>query len=258
MTVSLQIDDILEAKRRCADQLRNTPCIPTKPLSGQLGCPVYLKLDNQQHTGSFKERGALNRLLTLTEQERNAGVIASSAGNHAQAVAYHATRLGIAASIVMPIGTPLIKVSRTKGFGAKVHLFGDNYDEAYEHALALAKETETTFLHPYDDPMVIAGQGTMALEMLEQQPDINTVVIPVGGGGLIGGMSLALKSLKPDLRIIAVEPEVLPSMAKSIQAKKSASPAACRDLGRRDRRTRSRGSYVRLGPEARGRVCDGE
>ena len=145
MTVSLQIDDILEAKRRCADQLRNTPCIPTKPLSGQLGCPVYLKLDNQQHTGSFKERGALNRLLTLTEQERNAGVIASSAGNHAQAVAYHATRLGIAASIVMPIGTPLIKVSRTKGFGAKVHCLATTTMRLTNTPLPLPKKPKRHF-----------------------------------------------------------------------------------------------------------------
>ncbi len=218
MTNLLQIEEVHAAQSRCADQLRNTPCVKTKPLSHQLGRPVFLKMDNLQHTGSFKERGALNRLLTLTEEEKKAGVIASSAGNHAQAVAYHATRLGIAATIVMPTGTPLIKVSRTRGFGAQVHLHGDNYDAAYEHAVGLAKESGATFVHPYDDPMVMAGQGTMALEIIAQQPDVNTVIIPVGGGGLIGGMSCALKHYNPDIRIIAVEPEALPSMAQSIAA----------------------------------------
>jgi threonine dehydratase len=214
----IHIDDIHAAAARCQDQLRQTPCIETQPLSSQMGCPVVLKLDNNQRTGSFKERGALNRLLTLSDDEKKAGVIASSAGNHAQAVAFHASRLGIASKIVMPTGTPLIKVSRTREFGGIVQLYGDNYDEAYTHALELSKRTDATFVHPYDDPMVIAGQGTMGLEILNQYPEVNTVIIPVGGGGLIAGVSCALKSLKPNIRIIGVEPEALSSMAVSLAA----------------------------------------
>jgi threonine dehydratase len=216
----IYIDDIHAAAARCRDQLRQTPCIETQPLSSQMGCPVVLKLDNNQRTGSFKERGALNRLLTLSDDEKKAGVIASSAGNHAQAVAFHASRLGIASKIVMPTGTPLIKVSRTREFGGIVQLYGDNYDEAYTHALELSTRTDATFVHPYDDPMVIAGQGTMGLEILNQHPEVNTVIIPVGGGGLIAGVSCALKSLKPNIRIIGVEPESLNSMAASLAAKK--------------------------------------
>jgi threonine dehydratase len=214
----IQIDDIRAAAARCHDQLRQTPCIETVPLSSQMGCPVILKLDNNQRTGSFKERGALNKLSTLSDAEKKAGVIASSAGNHAQAVAFHASRLGIASKIVMPTGTPLIKVSRTREFGGIVQLYGDNYDEAYTHALELSKRTDATFVHPYDDPMVIAGQGTMGLEILNQYPEVNTVIIPVGGGGLIAGVSCALKSLKPNIRIIGVEPEALSSMAVSLAA----------------------------------------
>ncbi len=216
MKLPVELKDIQAAAKRCEGQLRDTPCLETEPLSEQMGRPVVLKLDNNQRTGSFKERGALNRLLTLSQEEKAAGVIASSAGNHAQAVAFHATRLGIKSDIVMPIGTPLIKVTRTKGFGGQVHLHGDNYDEAYKHALELSVSSGATFVHPYDDPMVIAGQGTMGLEILKERPDINTVVIPVGGGGLIAGVACALKSQNPQIRIIGVEPEPLPSMTQAL------------------------------------------
>ena len=219
MTLPVDFKAIKEADERCAGQLRQTPCVQTEPLSEQMGCPVVLKLDNNQRTGSFKERGALNRLLTLSDDEKNAGVIASSAGNHAQAVAFHATRLGIHSDIVMPIGTPLIKVTRTRGFGGDVHLHGDNYDEAYAHAVTLAASSGATFLHPYDDPMVIAGQGTMGLEIMAQRPDVNTLVIPVGGGGLIAGLACAVKNINPQIKIIGVEPEVLPSMSRALDAK---------------------------------------
>ncbi|MDP5086153.1 MAG: threonine ammonia-lyase [Yoonia sp.] len=182
-----------------------TPTVHAARLSLQLGIDLYLKLENLQHTNAFKARGALAKLLTLTEAERKAGVIACSAGNHAQGVAYHATRLGIPSVIVMPEGTPFNKVKRTKDFGAEVVLHGSGFDESVQFTLDMAAEKGLTFVHPFDDPVVAAGQGSVALEMLEQVPDLDVIVVPVGGGGLIAGMAVAAKSVKPDVQIIGAQ-----------------------------------------------------
>jgi threonine dehydratase len=220
---SLPADDLvvhfaeIEAARdRIAGSIDTTPCRKSENLSRRAGCQVYLKLDNLQRTGSFKERGAANKLMTLPESERARGVIASSAGNHAQAVAYHGTKLGIDTKIVMPEGTPLVKVTRTRAFGGKVVLEGSNYDEAYRCATEIAEREDRCFVHPFDDPAVIAGQGTLGLEILEQNPYIEAVVVPVGGGGLISGIAAALKETNPRIRVIGVEPQSLPSMRTAI------------------------------------------
>ena len=183
-----------------------------------MGLPLHLKLENLQRTGSFKERGALNKLLTLSESERKRGVIAASAGNHAQGVAFHAAARGIRAQIVMPLATPLVKVAATRGYGAEVILHGASYDEACEEAMRRRLEEGCTFIHPFDDPEVISGQGTIALELLEQVPDIEAVVVPIGGGGLISGIGCALKETNPRIRVIGVEPERLPSMLRAREA----------------------------------------
>jgi len=187
-------------------------------MSQLTGQQVYLKLDNLQMTGAFKERGALNRILLLSPEQAKRGVIAASAGNHAQAVAYHATARGIRAIIVMPLATPLVKVTATRGFGGEVILHGANYDEACEEALRLCAEQGLTFLHPFDDVDVIAGQGTMALEMLEQVPDLEAIVAPIGGGGLIGGLACAIKESNPKIRVIGVQTERLASMPAAVKA----------------------------------------
>jgi threonine dehydratase len=177
-----------------------------------------LKLENLQRTGSFKERGALNKLLTLSESERKRGVIAASAGNHAQGVAFHAAAHGIRAQIVMPLATPLVKVAATRSYGAEVILHGASYDEACEEAIRRRLSEGRTFIHPFDDAEVISGQGTIALELLEQVPDIEAVVVPIGGGGLIGGIACALKETNPRIRVIGVEPGSLPSMLRAREA----------------------------------------
>ena len=182
-----------------------TPTVHAARLSLHLGVDLYLKLENLQHTNAFKARGALAKLLTLSEAERTAGVIACSAGNHAQGLAYHATRLGIPSVIVMPEGTPFNKVKRTKDFGAEVVLHGTGFDDSVQFTLDLAAEKGMTFVHPFDDPVVAAGQGTVALEMLEQVPDLDCIVVPIGGGGLIAGMAVAAKSVKPDVQIIGAQ-----------------------------------------------------
>ena len=182
-----------------------TPTVHAARLSLHLGIDLYLKLENLQHTNAFKARGALAKLLTLTDAERKAGVIACSAGNHAQGVAYHATRLGIPSVIVMPEGTPFNKVKRTKDFGAEVILHGSGFDESVQFTLDMAAEKGMTFIHPFDDPVVAAGQGSVALEMLEQVPDLDVIVVPVGGGGLIAGMAVAAKSIKPNVQIIGAQ-----------------------------------------------------
>ena len=179
------------------------------------GQEIYLKLDNLQRTGAFKERGALNKILTLSEEEKRRGVIAASAGNHAQAVAYHATQRGIRAQIVMPLMTPLVKTSATREFGAEVILHGANYDEACDEALRRAREEGATFLHPFDDAAVINGQGTIGLELLQQVHGLEAVVVPVGGGGLIGGVACAMKESNPAIRVIGVQTERLPSMLRA-------------------------------------------
>ena len=194
-----------------------TPLVHSKTLSGITGAELFLKLENLQYTASFKERGALNRLRALSEDERKAGVIALSAGNHAQAVAYHADRLGIEAVIVMPDNTPFIKVSNTQNLGARVELHGDNLNEASQFAHSLADEKGYVIIHPYDDDLVMAGQGTLAIEMLEQNPDLDILVAPIGGGGLIAGCAVAAKALAPKIEIIGVEAARYPSMKEAIE-----------------------------------------
>ena len=212
------LDDVRAARQRIQDQIYLSPCTRSETLSRLSGCTAFLKLENLQMTGAYKERGALNKLLTLTDEERRRGLIAASAGNHAQAVAYHAGRLGVSATILMPEGTPLIKVANTRSYGARVLLHGSSYEEAYAEARRLEQVDGLTFIHPFDDPAVIAGQGTMGLELLEQLPDLDAVVVPVGGGGLVGGIGIAMKALRPSVRVIGVETEVLPCMLASMEA----------------------------------------
>jgi threonine dehydratase len=203
---------IHEARARIRDSIYLTPCPHSVKLSAASGQEVYLKLENLQMTGSYKERGALNKILLLTPEQSRRGVIAASAGNHAQAVAYHATRRGIHSTIVMPAVTPLVKVTATQNYGAEVILQGANYDEACQSALELAAERGLTFLHPFDDLEVIAGQGTIGLELLEQCPQLEAVVVPVGGGGLIAGVACAVKEMRPQVKVVGVQTARLPSM----------------------------------------------
>ncbi len=210
------LSEIQAAMGRIRDSIYLSPCARSEDFSQLTGNSVYLKLDNLQRTGAFKERGALNKLLTLTEVERSRGVIAASAGNHAQGLAYHAGRHGIRAQICMPLTTPLIKVSATKGYGAEVVLHGANYDDACEEAVRRSEQFGMTFVHPFDDEVVIAGQGTMGLEILQQVPDIEAVVAPIGGGGLIAGVACAIKETNPRVRVIGVQPARLPSMKVAI------------------------------------------
>ncbi len=216
MAVTLQ--DVQAAYQRIRDFIYFTPAPHSDELSQITGQQVYLKLDNLQRTGAFKERGALNKILTLTDDEKRHGVIAASAGNHAQAVAYHATQRGIRARIVMPLMTPLVKVSSTTNFGAEVILHGANYDEACAEATRLSEEDGMTFLHPFDDDAVIAGQGTIGLELLDQISGLEAIVVPIGGGGLIGGVACAIKETNPHVRVIGVQTERLPSMLRAAEA----------------------------------------
>jgi len=213
----VSLKTIREARAAIAESVYFSPCTQSASISEASGQPVYLKLENQQRTGAFKERGALNKLLSLTDAERQRGVIAASAGNHAQGVAYHARRTGIAAKIVMPVMTPLVKVNATKGYGAEVVLFGDGYDEAYDEARRLSEQENLTFVHPFDDPAVIAGQGTIALELLEQVPYMEAVVVPIGGGGLISGIACAVKESKPQVRVVGVQAARMPSMIEAVR-----------------------------------------
>ncbi|WNZ60606.1 threonine ammonia-lyase [Myxococcus sp. MxC21-1] len=214
------LEDIQAARERLRSAIRPTPCPQSDYYTERTECAaVFFKLENLQRTGAFKERGALNKLLTLTEDERRRGVIAASAGNHAQGVAYHARRLGVSATIVMPERTPLIKVSRTRDdYGARVVLKGTNYDEAYAEALRIQKAEDRAFIHPFNDPHVIAGQGTIGLELLEQCPDLEVVLVPIGGGGLISGIACALKETRPDIRVVGVQAETIASMKASVEA----------------------------------------
>lgn len=208
--------EIEEARERIRGEVVMTPCSRSELLSERTGARVFLKLENLQRTGSFKERGACNKLMTLSAADRQRGVIAASAGNHAQALAFHGARMGIKTTIVMPEGTPLVKVSRTRGFGAHVVLHGDNFDASYAHALELAERDDLTFAHPFDDAAVIAGQGTIGLELLEQNPYLDVILVAIGGGGLISGIGAAIKEINPKIRVIGVEPEVLPSMKAAV------------------------------------------
>ena len=215
MTI-LTLADIQTARERIQNVVEKTPCDYSEILSRLYGCHIYLKLENLQITGSFKPRGAFNKMLQLTTEQRAAGVIAASAGNHAQGVAYAARQLGIAATIVMPETTPLSKIRGTEELGAAIVLHGSRYGEAYDKASELQQQHGYTFVHAFDDPQIIAGQGTIGLEVLEQVPDPDMVVVPVGGGGLIAGIALAIKQTRPDIRLIGVEAERIPSMKTSI------------------------------------------
>ena len=216
--VSLTLSDILTARERLRDSIYYTPCPHSQMLTALTGQQIYLKLENLQMTGSFKERGALNRIAVLTPQQASRGVIAASAGNHAQGVAYHATKRAIRSLIVMPLTTPLVKVTATREFGAEVLLHGANYDEAFAEAMRLCDEQGLTFIHPFDDTDVMAGQGTIGLELLEQVPQLDAVVVPIGGGGLIGGIACAIKESRPSIRIVGVQTARLPSMAVAVEA----------------------------------------
>jgi threonine dehydratase len=213
----LQISDIEAARARIRDWVYLSPSATSETFSRLTGSKVSFKLENLQMTGSFKERGALNRLL-LTEEERARGVIAASAGNHAQGVSYHATRQKIRAQIVMPLTTPMTKVAATRGHGGEVILHGTNYDEAYDDARQRCTAEGLTFIHPFDDDAVIAGQGTIGLELIEQNPYLDAVVVPIGGGGLIGGVACALKETNPKIKVIGVQTARVPSMKASIAA----------------------------------------
>ena len=209
---AVTLDDIQRAAQRLVGQIENTPCLHSRTLSQIVGAQVYLKFENLQFTSSFKERGALNRLTSLTAEQRERGVIAVSAGNHAQGVAYHAQKMGVPAVIVMPRFTPTVKVERTRGFGAEVVLIGDSFDDTKEEAARLALARSLTMVHPYDDADVIAGQGTIGLEMLAAQPDLDCLCVAIGGGGLISGVATAARALKPGIEIIGVQTEHFPSM----------------------------------------------
>ena len=209
---SVTLSDINAAAARIGGDIVRTPTLHSITLSALTGAEVFLKFENLQFTAAFKERGALNKLLLMPDAARAKGVIAASAGNHAQGLAYHAARLGIPATIVMPIPTPTVKITQTEGHGATVVLYGETFDEAYAHARLLEIERGMTFVHPFDDVDIIAGQGTIALEMLADAPSIDTLVIPIGGGGLLSGIGTAAKGLNPDIEIIGVQAELFPSM----------------------------------------------
>ena len=211
----IQLQDIQNAAQRLVGQILLTPCVASRTLSDITGAQVFLKFENLQFTSSFKERGACNKLVQIKNPE--AGVIAMSAGNHAQGVAYHAQRLGLKATVVMPRFTPGVKIERTRGFGAQIVLHGDTLDEAREHAMGLAQARGLSFVHPYDDADIITGQGTVALEMLQEVPDLDTLIIAVGGGGLIAGMATAAKAIKPQIEIVGVQTTRFPGMFNAIK-----------------------------------------
>ena len=212
-------EDIEAARDRIASYVKASPCPYSELFSQKFGCKTFLKLENLHLTGSFKERGACNRLLQMPEQDKGQGVIAASAGNHAQAVALYATKFGIHSKIVMPEGTPLVKVTRTRNFGGQVVLKGTNFDEAYGHAQQMGEEEGRHFIHPFDDPAIIAGQGTIGLELLEQNPYLDCLLVPIGGGGMAAGIAVAIKETNPKIRVIGVEAEVLSSMKASLDSK---------------------------------------
>ena len=213
----LTFADIQQATTRLEGQVLDTPCVESRTLSEITGAEVFLKFENLQFTASFKERGACNKLAELTASGAHPAVIAMSAGNHAQGVAYHAQRLGLRAVIVMPTFTPGVKVARTRGFGAEVVLHGDTLEASRAHALELEKSQGLTFVHPYDDQAIMAGQGTIGIEMLRAQPDLETLVVPIGGGGLIAGIATAAKAIKPDIEVIGVQAQRFPAMFNLIE-----------------------------------------
>lgn len=210
--------DVEQARRRIGDSIFLSPCAYSETLSRATGTKCWLKLENLQMTGSFKERGACNKLKSLTDAERARGVICASAGNHAQGIAYHATRLGIDAKIVMPVTTPLIKVQSTRDFGGQVILHGANFDEAHEEALRIQALEKRLFVHPFDDDLIIAGQGTIGLELLEQNPYLDAIVVAIGGGGLAAGIALAVKETNPKIKVYGVESLAFPSMQEALRS----------------------------------------
>jgi threonine dehydratase len=212
MSELLTLDHIRAAHDRIRDAIVATPTLHSQTLSALTGANIYLKFENLQFTAAYKERGALNALLLLSDEARARGVIAASAGNHAQGLSYHGTRLGVPVTIVMPVTTPTVKVMQTESVGGKVVLHGENFDEAYKFARTLEVEQGLTFVHPFDDPNVAAGQGTVALEMLEAIPSLDMLVVPIGGGGLLSGMGTAARALKPDIGLVGVQAELFPSM----------------------------------------------
>ncbi|WP_374574871.1 threonine ammonia-lyase [Phenylobacterium sp.] len=215
--MTLSIEDIRAAAERLKGHIERTPLRHSRTLSEITGAEVWVKFENLQFTAAYKERGALNKLLQLTEAERKRGVIAASAGNHSQGLAYHATRLGIPVTIVMPAGTPFVKVQQTRAFGAQVVIDGDGYDEASAHARRLCEERDLVFVHPFNDLDVMAGQGTVALEMFEDMPDLEVLPVPIGGGGLIAGVATAAKHVRPDVSVIGLEPAMYPSFTAKMR-----------------------------------------
>lgn len=211
-SLPVTLDDIVAARARISPSIVRTPTLHSKTLSDMTGAKVFLKFENLQFTAAYKERGALNRLLQLPAEAKARGVIAASAGNHAQGLAYHGARLGVPVTIVMPQTTPSVKVIQTQGHGATVVLHGEKFDDAYAHARALEQQRGLTFVHPFDEPDIIAGQGTVALEMLEDAPEIDSLIVPIGGGGLFSGMGTAARALKPDIQLVGVQAELYPSM----------------------------------------------
>ena len=215
--MAVTVDDIRRAAEAIKGQVERTPCQRSRTLSQLTGADVILKFENLQFTAAFKDRGSLNKLLSLTPEERKAGVIAMSAGNHAQAVAYHAARLGIPATIVMPETAPFVKVKHTKEYGARIVQKGMALSDCEQTTNEIAAKEGLVFVHPYDDEKIVAGQGTVGLEMLEDFPDLDTIVVPIGGGGLISGIAIAVKALKPSIRIVGVETEFYPSMYNTLK-----------------------------------------
>lgn len=215
-SLAITADDVRAAAMRIGDKIIRTPTLESRTLGQLTGARVFLKFENLQFTAAYKERGALNRLLALTPEERKRGVIAMSAGNHAQGLAFHARRLGIPATIVMPRFTPVVKVQQTESHDANVVLFGEKLEEASAHAHEIAEKRGLIFIHPFDDPLVMAGQGTTALEMLEDAPEIDTLIVPIGGGGLISGCATIGKAINPDLEIVGVQAELYPSMKAAV------------------------------------------
>ena len=216
---SFDFDDVKAAHDRIKDRIVHTPTLKSITLSELSGAEVFLKFENLQFTAAYKERGALNALLLMDESKRKAGVIAASAGNHAQGLAYNARNLGIPATIVMPSTTPMVKVEQTRGHGAEIVIFGSNYDEAYAHAMLLSGQRGLTYIHAFDDPHVAAGQGTVAIEMLEAVPDLDRMIIPIGGGGLFSGMATAASAIKPGIRLTGVQAALYPSMYAKLNGK---------------------------------------
>jgi threonine dehydratase len=208
----LTLETIWAAHERISDAIVRTPTMHSRTLSELTGASIWLKFENLQFTAAYKERGALNALLMMDEEQRNRGVIAASAGNHAQGLSYHGTRLGVPVTIVMPVTTPIVKIQQTESVGGSIVLHGEKFDDAYDHARTLEKERGLTFVHPFDDPNIAAGQGTVALEMLEDVPNLDMLVVPIGGGGLLSGVGTAARGLKPDIGLIGVQAELYPSM----------------------------------------------